>query len=314
MQEIISKIQKQKVESKNKDVRKNYKLLFFAIPLCLFVFMFAYVPLFGWIYAFYDFRAGVPLSKTPFVGLKYFLLAFTDGGDLLRVMKNTLTFYFLGLILSPAPMIFAILLNEIKSKRFKKLVQTTTTLPNFISWVIVFSLAFTIFSYEGLANQILLKYKIIADATNIIGEEKMVFIFQTLLGLWKGLGWGAIIYLAGIAGIDSELYDAAKVDGAGRFGCIRHVTFPGLMATYIVLLLLSISSMVSVGFEQYFVFNNSLVADKIEVLDLYVYRVGFANNDYSYGIAIGIMKTLIGVGLLFGANSLSKKIRGVSIF
>jgi putative aldouronate transport system permease protein len=283
------------------------------LPFIIFIFAFSYVPLFGWLYAFFNFKPGIPLSHSHFEGLKYFKLMLNDRYDLTRVLTNTLALSFLGILCSVFPVTLAIMITEVKSKFFKKLIQTTTTLPNFISWVIIFSIAFTIFSSDGLMNQILLKTGLAKESVNILGNVNIVWIFQTLLGLWKGLGWGSIIYIAAITGIDGELYDAAKVDGAGRFRCIRHITLPGISSTYFVLLLLSISGMLSVGFEQYFVFYNSMVADKIEVLDYYVYKLGLVTHDYSYSTAVGILKTVVSLILLFSVNKLSKKIRGNSI-
>ncbi len=293
--------------------KSRLNLLLMAVPFLVLVFLFNYLPLFGWVYAFFDYKPGIPLSQTEFVGLKFFTLTFHDGGEMLNVLKNTLAMSFLGIVTTPLPLIFAILLSEVKNGKFKKFVQTTTTLPNFISWFIVFSLFFSIFSVEGLLNTILMKLHIISEPTNILGNREAVWYVQTAVSVWKGIGWGAIIYLAAIAGIDQELYDAAKVDGAGRFQMIMNVTVPGLMPTYIVLLLLGISNMLSNGFDQYFVFHNPLVAEKIEVIDYYVYRIGIATNDYAYATAIGISKTAVSITLLFTVNFISKKIRGESI-
>lgn len=288
-------------------------LFLLALPFVAIVFIFNYIPLFGWIYAFFDYQPGIPLSQSAFVGLSNFNMMFTENGDLLRVLRNTLVMSFLGILCSPMPVILAIFLNEIKCGPFKKIVQTTTTLPNFISWVIIFSLVFSIFSSEGLLNQVLTGFHLISQPTNILGSNDSVWFFQTALSLWKGLGWSAIIYLAAITGIDGELYDAARVDGAGRFKSIIHITVPGLIPTYFVLLLLSISSALSTGFDQSLLFYNSLVADKIEVIDYFVYRLGIVTSNYSYGTAVGIFKSVVSITLLFTVNGLSKKIRGDSI-
>jgi putative aldouronate transport system permease protein len=209
-------------------------------------------------------------------------------------------------------MIFAILLSEIKNLRYKKVVQTFTTIPNFISWVIVFSLGFMIFSSDGLLASIYMAFGK-TPPSSILGDVRAVYWFQTALSQWKVLGWNAIIYLAAIAGIDQELYEAAAIDGANRFHNILHITIPSLLPTYLVLLLLAIGNFVNVGFEQFFVFNNKVVAESIEVLDVYVYRVGLFGQDYSYGVAIGIMKTVVSVALLFIANAIAKKIRGTTL-
>lgn len=288
-------------------------LLLLALPFTAFVAAFSYVPLFGWITAFVDYRPGIPLMESPFVGLKYLEILIQDWQTLSRVLRNTLAMSFLGILCAPLPAAFAIFLTELPSAKFKKVVQTTTTVPNFVSWIIVYSLAFNIFSIEGVFNQTALALGLISEPTNILANEDAVWFFQTALGVWKSIGWSAIIYFAAIAGIDGELYDAASVDGAGRLQKILHVTIPGISSTFIVLLLLSASNILSVGLDQYLVFYNSMVADRIEVIDYYVYRLGLITNDYSYATMVGILKTLVSVTLLFSINFLSKKTRGYGI-
>lgn len=285
-----------------------------ALPFILLVFLFNYMPLFGWSFAFFNYRPGISLLNSQFVGLKYFKLFLTDKFDMYRVMKNTIVFAFISFALSPLPMIFAILLNEVKNAPYKKAIQTVSTMPNFISWVIVYSLMFAIFSTDGMLNEVLTSLGVIDKPTNILADADAVYWFQTLLTQWKTLGWSSIIYLAAIAGIDQELYEAASIDGASRIQSIWHITVPSLMPTFVVLLLLSVGNFVNVGFDQYFVFKNNITAVNIEVLDVYVYRIGLTNNDYSYGVAIGIMKSFVSIALLFIANFISKKVRGNSIF
>ena len=292
---------------------EEFKVFLISIPFIIFIFAFSYVPLFGWVYSFFDYKPGVPLTNVEFVGFKNFLRVFRDFGELLRVLRNTLAMSGLGILGSPLPVIFAILLNELRSTRFKKLVQTTTTLPNFISWVIVFGIAFAFFSTEGFFNTIKVKLGMGVNPFTILGNTDATWYFQFGLGIWKSLGWSSIIYIAAIAGIDSELFDAARVDGANRFQTIRNIIIPSIMPTYLVLMLLGISNMLNNGLEQYFVFYNPLVADKIEVLDYYVYKVGILSNDYPYSIALGMYKTVVGVTLLFVANTIAKKIRGNSL-
>ena len=294
--------------------KKKMQLLFMALPLMALVILFNYVPLFGWIYSLFDYRPGISLWKCDFVGLEYFKLFLTDKYDMYRVMKNTIVFALIGYLVSPLPMLFAILLNEVKCAPYKKVVQTISTMPNFVSWVIVYSLMFTIFSTDGLFNEILMSMGLIERPTNVLADASAVYWFQTLLGQWKNLGWSSIVYLAAISGIDQEMYEAASIDGANRLQSTWHITIPSLMPTYIVLLLLSIGNFVSVGFDQYFVFKNNVTSVNIEVLDVYVYRIGLMNADYSYGVAIGIMKSVVSITLLFIANFISKKVRGNSIF
>ena len=292
--------------------RKDYKLLYYALPFMIIVLLFNYVPIFGWIYAFFDYIPGVKLNDSEFVGLEYFKLIFTDA-NVWRSLTNTFIFAILGILFSPLPMFFAILLNEVKNGPVRKIVQTFTTLPNFISWVIIFSLAFTLFSSDGLITTMLLKLGIGTEGQNLLGDGKAVYIFQSLLGLWKGLGWSSIIYLAAIAGIDQEQYEAARVDGAGYFRCAIHITMPAMIGTFVVLFILNIGNFLNTGYEQYLLFKNSMTADNIEVLDLYAYRIGLENMDYSYGVAISIIKSVVSVILVTFANLVAKKARGSAV-
>jgi len=292
---------------------RRTSLFLMILPLLLIVVVFSYVPLFGWVYAFFDYKPGIPLSQTPFAGLEYFRLLFGANSDIGKVLINTLAMSFLNLLISPLPIAFAILLSELRSRRLKKLIQTVTTVPYFISWIIVFSLIFSIFSFEGIFNTLLMRFGLIDSPVNVLGNPDTAWYVQTAIVVWKNTGWSAIIFFAAIAGLDAQLFDAAKIDGAGRFRCIWHVTIPGLMPTYIVVLLLSVSNMLSNGFDQFFVFYNPMVADKLEVLDYYIYRVAFHGNDYPFATAVGMWKTLISVVLLFFVNFLAKKIRGQSI-
>ena len=301
------------MKSKKRKVDKEGKrLLLMALPFVILVIAFSYVPLFGWSYAFTNYRAGMPRESIEFVGLKQFIAIWNNRRELFRVLRNTFALSLIGLVFSPLPMAFAIMLNEIKSQKIRKFVQTFTTLPNFISWIVVFTLAFAMFSSDGMVNNVLRHFGS-SSIVNPIGDSKHAWMFQWGLATWKTLGWNAIIYMASIAGIDQELYDAAHVDGANRWQSILHVTIPGLYPTFFVLLLLQISNILSNGFDQYFIFYNPLTADKIEVLDYYVYKIGVLTNNYPQSIALGMFKTVVSVSLLFGANALSKKVRGNSI-
>ena len=306
-----------KSKSKRKALTKeNIYLFVLTLPFITAIFLFSYLPLYGWRYAFYDYKVGIPLIQTDFIGVEKFILIFKHSKDILRVMTNTLSLSFLSLICEPLPAILAIMISEVRSTFYKKSIQTITTLPHFIGWVVIYSIAFLLFSSDGIVNEILLNIGLIDTPTRILQNEDVTWMFQTLLRVWKGIGWGAIIYLAAISGIDTQLYDAAKVDGAGRFRRIMHITVPGLTNTFIVLLLLNIGNLLNAGsgMEQYLVFSNPLVMDKIEVLDLYVYRKGLVTDDYAFATAVGMLKTFVSLVLLFTVNGVSKKIRGNSIF
>ena len=293
--------------------RTGLKYFLIAIPFIIFVFAFSYVPLFGWIFSFYDYNPALKFSQMHFLGFDNFFEIYSERSEVFRILRNTLVMSFLNLLFTPLPLIVAILLNEIKSSKFRKMIQTSTTLPHFISWIVVFSLSFSIFSTDGLFYTLLKNLHMSVPEIGILGNNDATWFFQLGLGIWKSLGWGVIIYIASIAGIDAGLYEAARIDGASKFGLMRHITLPGLAPTFFVLLLLAISNLLNNGFDQYFVFYNSLVADKIEVLDYYVYKTGWIINDYSYATVLGMLKSIISILLLFSVNYLSKKTRGESL-
>ncbi len=294
--------------------RGRWTLLGMAAPSLVLLLLFAYLPLIGWLLAFYDYKPGYDFFNLKFAGLKYVILAFSDG-EILRILRNTLVMSGLNLLFSPLPMVFAIFLTEIRFKWIKKLIQTTTTLPYFISWVLVFALAYVMFNInDGLFNKLVVALGLSDKALDILGNEDIVWYFQTGIGIWKGLGFSAIVYVAAITGIDPELVDAAAVDGAGRYRRILHVVLPGLLPTYFVLLLLGIGNLLNNGFEQYYLFYNGLVANKIEVLDYYVYRMGIFLGNYPISTAIGMTKTLVSILLLTIANQSARVLLDRKLF
>ena len=297
---------------KRKWKKDEWRLLFMVLPLMVLVFLIFYVPLLGWIISFYDYRSGVPLFENEFIGMKYFISVFRDK-DVLRSLRNTLIFSGINFVLTPLPMIFAVLLNEISSTKFRKFVQSATTLPHFVSWVILYSFAFAMFSSEGVINTLLMGLGLRDTPILPLQNENIVYPFQIALNKWKQVGLNSIVYIAAIAGIDQEQYEAAKLDGAGRFRSALHITIPNLMPTFVTLLILNVSNIINTGYEQYFVFKNSIVYDKIEVLDLYIYRMGLQLGDYSYATAVGILKSFVSIALLVSANAIAKKVRGNSL-
>ncbi len=296
--------------------KHGFRLFLLVAPLLIMVVLFSYLPLFGWSYAFFDYQPPIPLSQSEFVGLQWFKMMVQNPAQLAtigQVLINTFAMSGLNILTSFFPLFFAIALNEIRAKWFRNLIQTLTTLPNFISWVLVYAVAFAMFSTTGMFNELLQNLHIISEPIKFLDSDSHVWLKMLLWNLWKGLGWGSIMYLAGIAGIDQELYEAAQVDGANRFQQIIHVTIPQLLPTYFVLLMLSISNFLNNGMDQYFVFQNAFNTKYIQVLDLYVYNVGMGNNSLSYATAISMLKSLVSVGLLIVVNWLSKRTRGVSI-
>jgi putative aldouronate transport system permease protein len=296
---------------------EGFRLFLMNVPFIILLFVLCYLPLYGWRYAFFDFKPGVPLSKTDFAGLKYFYQIIQDKyaiSDILRVLKNTFGMQLIGYIGAPLPMIFAIFLSEVRGRRFKKTIQTITTIPNFISWVLVYAIAYAMFSVgDGFVNKFLAGVGLIDTPINFLVNAKGIWIKMWLWGFWKGCGWSAIIYFAAISGIDEEICEAARVDGAGRFRMMWHITVPSLMPTFFVLLILSIANFLNLGMEQYYVFSNGMIRNSIEVLDLYVYNQGIVKFQYPFTTAVGMLKSMIGILLLFSANKLSKVVRGEGI-
>jgi len=297
---------------------EKYQLFGMLLPFLLLVFVFSYLPLYGWRYAFYAYRPGFSLDQCEYVGFYWFESVFSNSyqvAEITRVMINTLAISGLGLLLNCFAPIFAILLNEIHSRPYRKTVQVLTTLPNFISWVLVYAVAFAMFNVNnGFVNQFLQSLGWIDKPVNVLASNKNVWLTMTLWSAWKSLGWSSILYLAAIAGLDQELFEAAKVDGANRFQQILHITLPGISPTFLVLLVMSIANLINNGMDQYYVFQNAMNKSSIEVLDLYVYNISIGGGNFSFGTAVSMLKSLISLTLLLIANGTAKLIRGSSIF
>jgi putative aldouronate transport system permease protein len=290
-------------------------LLLLILPFFIYVLIFNYAPIFGWAYAFVDYTPGVPLSQSNFVGLKYFKLVFSRSSDFWIVLRNTLVISLLNLAAMVVPVTFAIMISHMRMPRYSRIIQTVTSIPNFISWVLVYSITFLLISSEDSALNTFLKvFRITDQPINPFIRADIAWYVQVLVALWKSTGYNAIIYLSAISSIDQELYQAADVDGANTWHKIWHVTIPGIMSTFFVLMLLAISNMLSNGFEQFWLFGNGMTWDTLEVFDTYVYRLGIKNMEYSFSTALGIFKSIVSVILLTIANVSSKKIRGESIF
>ena len=283
------------------------------IPSVLFILVFSYFPISGWIYSFFDYRIGYKLSKCEFVGLDNFIYAFGDP-YIITVILNTLIISILGLLGLPLAGMIAILLSEVRGKKFKKTVQTAITIPNFISWIIIYSIMFSLFSNDGLLTTLVRGLSGNRDSTvTLLTNPGTAKLFMVLTNIWKTVGYNSIIFFAAVTGIDSQLYDAAAVDGAGRWQKILHITIPGILPTFITLLIISVGAILNNGFEQYYVFVNPMIQKNIEVLDYYVYRIGMLNNDIPASTAVSMIKTFISVVLVFSVNKLSKKTLGQSI-
>lgn len=298
--------------------QRGFHLFLMISPFIILVFLLSYLPLYGWIYAFFNYKPGIPLTWEKFVGLKQFTSMFTDkyvGEDVVRVLKNTFAMSLLNIAVSPLPIVFALFLSEVKFSPVRRAIQTFTTIPNFISWVLVYAVAYAMFSVgDGFVNRLLIMTGVVDSGINFLASRNHVWTTMLLYGIWKSLGWSAIIYFAAMAGIDQEQYEAARVDGAGRFSCMWHVTIPGLLPTYFVLLILSIASFINIGMEQFFLFQNAMNKEHIEVLDLFVYNQGMIGINYGFSTAVSMQKSLVSIVLLFTANGISKMFREQSIF
>lgn len=297
--------------------KNGIKIFLYALPMIVIVFIFSYLPLWGWSFAFFQYKPGKSVWDCTFVGLDNFTALFGNvvmRRNLIRVLTNTFGIHFLGYLFTPLPLLFAVFLSEMRSKKYQKFVQSVTTLPNFVGWVVIYSLVNSFLSSGGLINNVLLDGGLITEPTNYMVSSDHVWIKMVLLQQWKSLGWSAIVYFASIAGIDQEMYEAAMVDGASRMQRIRYISIPMLIPTYFVLLIMSIGNFLNTGVDQYLAFSNALNKESIEVLDLYVYNLGIKGGQISFSVAVGIMKSVVALTLFGIANIASKKVRGTSVF
>lgn len=289
-------------------------LYLMSMPFVIWLFVFNYLPVWGWTMAFQNYKPAKSFSEQKWVGLKNFVDLFQDERFYL-VLRNTLAMSFMGLVAGfVIPITFAVLLNELRGKYFKRTVQTISYLPHFVSWVVVAGIVTKMLSIDGgIVNEILVSLHIIDEPIQFMAEGKWFWGIVTASDVWKETGWNAIIYLAAITGIDKELYEAARVDGAGRFRQIWNITLPGIRTTISVLLIMSIGHLIGIGFEKQFQLSNSLVTDYSEVLDLYALNYGINISRFSYGTAISMFTSVVSIILLLTANGIMKKLTKESI-
>lgn len=295
---------------------KSFQLFLMVLPFIILVLVFSYYPLYGWLYAFYDYKPPRNLADCNFVGFKWFaslVSSKTKMEQIGQVLKNTFAMSGITLGTSWLPMLFAVFLNEIRNNKFRKVIQTMTTLPNFVSWVMVYAIAFSMFNSTGMMNSLLMKMHLIKEPILFLQQSNHVWFTQWLWLTWKNLGWAAIMYVAAISNIDNEMIEAAMVDGATRFQIIRHITIPSLLPTYFVLLVINVANFLNNGMEQYYVFQNAFNKQYIQVLDLYVYNIAMGSGGYSVSVAISMLKSLVSVVLLVVVNGTSKLVRGESV-
>ncbi|MEE0809628.1 ABC transporter permease [Blautia sp.] len=304
-------------QSKKKSLLKKMKtqkyLLLLLLPGLIYFIVFRYYPMYGTVIAFkdFDFREGI--LGSDWVGLRYFK-QFVTGPYFWRLVKNTFLVSFYDLLFSfPAPIIFALLLNEVRSKRYKKVVQTVSYLPHFISVVILVGLMKTMFSPNGgVVNNILMSMGM--DPINFFMEKSWFRPLYVGSSIWQSFGWGSIIYLATMAGIDTQLYEAAHMDGAGRFRCMWNITLPCIRPTIVILLILRLGKLLSVGFEKIILMYNPATYEVSDVISSYVYRYGILQANYSFGAAVDLMNSIIALILILITNKISQKISDTSLW
>jgi putative aldouronate transport system permease protein len=294
---------------------KQRYLILMSFPFVVWVIAMNYLPIFGWVMAFQDFKLkkGMIASFTgaPFVGLKHFRLLWQDflsQGRFYYALRNTIAMSLLALTFGfVMPILFALMLNEIRILRFKKAVQTISYLPHFISWVVAAGMISTMLSAEGPVNDLMLMLGLSGKRVSFLADEKLFWGIITVADIWKELGWNAIIFLAAITGVDPGLYESAAIDGASRLRKIWHITLPCIMPVIIVILIMNIGWLLSMGFEKQYLLGSDITRNYSEVLDVYVIKYGIGQSRYSFGTAIGMFKSVVSIILVMGANFLAKR-------
>lgn len=303
---------------------KKQKVLHLFVGLgMIFLLIFSYTPMFGILMAFKDYRISDGIKgifTSEWVGFKYFD-EFVHDYQFGNIVRNTLVLSFLKVIFAfPAPILFAIMLNEVKNMGFKRFVQTISYLPHFISWVVVVGVSYAFLSADvGMVNRALMESGLIDKPLNILTSPNYFWGFAVGSAIWKEMGWWTIIFLAAITGINPSLYEAAEIDGAGRLARIRHITFPGMKGTIVVVLVLTIGSILGGGlvgsnFEQAYLFGNSINNPTSEIVQTYAFKVGLSDGRFSYAAAIDLIQSVISVILIFSSNYIAKRVSGSSLF
>jgi putative aldouronate transport system permease protein len=306
-----------KIKTKKMSVHKlrnQIELQSMVWPGIIFLLIFSYIPMYGIIIAFKDFSIVDGIFGGEFVGFKYFKQFLTDP-KLFDVLKNTLFINGLGLLINfPAPIILAVLITELRFLRFKKLTQTVSYLPHFLSWVIYGGIVIELLSSGGVINRFLNLTHLYSGDINIMAENKYFYLIFTIVTAIKGIGYGSILYISSITSVDQEMYEAAIIDGANRFQKIRYITIPAIMGTIVILFIFQISSILNTGFEQVLIFQNPLNSSVSETIDTYVYKIAMQQQRYSYATAVGLLKSVIAIILLTSANKISKKVTDKGLF
>ena len=284
------------------------QLMWMSVPMLLYILLFNYFPIWGWITAFMDYKPALPLLENKWVGLDNFIWLFEKREFILSI-RNTFAMAGINLVFGFVfPILLALFLNEIKNKTFKRTVQTVTYLPHFLSWVIVVGLAQNIFTSDGIINELLMKVGIIDTPLFFLGDGKYFWWIVGAINVWKECGWNTIIYLAAMSSIDPALYEAAEMDGAGRFRKMLHITLPGIKSTFMVLLIMNIGHLMEAGFEIQYLMGQNLVIDWSQTIDIFALKYGIQKAQYGRATAAGMFKTVVSIVLMLGANLTAKKL------
>ncbi len=291
----------------------QYEYCLLVLPAIVFYILFCYIPMYGAIIAFKDLRFGDTIATAKWVGVKWFV-EFFQNMYFWRLIKNTLLISIYSLIFGfPVPVIFALVLNEIRREKFKKVVQTTSYMPFFISTVVVVGILYNFVSYRtGLVNNIL--ESLGHGRINFLIESRYFRLMYIGSGIWQGFGWNSIIYIAAITSLNPELYESAVIDGAKRLQQMWHITLPSIIPTIVIILIFSMGGLLSVGFEKIILMYNPNTYDVADVISTYVYRQGLVANDYSYGTAVGLFNSVAAFLLLIFANKISKRLTDIGLW
>ena len=282
------------------------------LPVILFYVLFAYKPMYGALIAFKDYRPALGFSGSEWVGLENFK-RFFEGIYFERLLRNTVLLSLYNLIFGfPAPIILALMLNEVKSSKFKRLTQTVTYLPHFISMIVVAGMITNFCMTTGLINDIIVFFG--GEATPLLQNPKYYRTIYVVSGIWQQIGWGSIVYLSALAGVDSQLYEAAAIDGAGKWKQMIHVTLPGIAPTVIIMLIMRIGQLMSMGYQKTILLYNAATYETADIIASYVYRVGLLEQEWSYSTAIGLFNAAINLILIVAANKISKKLTQTSLW
>ena len=287
---------------------RQWQLLVMSLPMLIYVLIFNYSPMWGWITAFQDYKPKQGISGSKFVGMKNFKWLF-GRADFLQSIRNTLGMSIINLVLGTvSAILLALLLNEVIHMRFKRFVQTVTYLPHFLSMVIVVGMAQNIFASNGPLNQLLMNLHLVRQPVFFLGEGKLFWWLVGVINVWKEVGWNTIIYIAAMTSIDPSLYEAASIDGAGRFNKIRYITLPGIKSTFVILLIMNIGHLMEAGFEIQYLLGSSLVMDWSQTIDIFVLKYGISKQQYGVATAAGMFKSVVAIILLFTANAIAKRL------